>query len=55
MIVGQEVTAEMKLQGLYYGNVIQCQHDVIKNSDYAKRSENTKKKPEFDLLHDNSP
>lgn len=38
MIVGQEVTAEMKLQDLYYGNVIPCQHDVRKDSDYAKRS-----------------
>jgi len=38
MIVGQEVTAAMKLQDLYYGNVIPCQHDVRKNSDYAKRS-----------------
>ena len=38
MIVGQEVNAAMKLQDLYYGNVIPCQHDVIKNSDYAKRS-----------------
>ncbi len=38
MIVGQEVTAAMKLQDLYYGNVIPCQHDVRKGSDYAKRS-----------------
>ena len=38
MIVGQEVTAAMKLQDLYYGNVIPCQHDVRKDSDYAKRS-----------------
>ena len=38
MIVGQEVTAAMKLQELYYGNVIPCQHDVRKDSDYAKRS-----------------
>ena len=28
----------MKLQDLYYGNVIPCQHDVRKDSDYAKRS-----------------
>ena len=35
MIVGQEVTAAMKLQDLYYGNVIPCQHDVRKDSDYA--------------------
>ena len=38
MIVGQEVTAAMKLQDLYYGNVIPCQHDVRKDSDYANRS-----------------
>ena len=38
MIVGQEVNAAMKLQDLYYGNVIPCQHDVRKDSDYAKRS-----------------
>ena len=38
MIVGQEVTVTMKLQDLYYGNVIPCQHDVRKDSDYAKRS-----------------
>ena len=38
MIVGQEVTAAMKLQDLYYGNVIPCRHDVRKDSDYAKRS-----------------
>ena len=38
MIVGQEVTEAMKLQDLYYGNVIPCQHDVRKDSDYAKRS-----------------
>jgi len=38
MIVGQEVTAAMKLQDLYYGNVIPCQHDIMKESDYAKRS-----------------
>ena len=38
MIVGQEVTAAMKLQDLYYGNVIPCQHDVRKDSDYAKQS-----------------
>ena len=38
MIVGQEVTAAMKLQDLYYGNVIPCQHDVRKDSDYVKRS-----------------
>ena len=38
MIVGQEVTAAMKLQDLYYGNVIPCQHDVRRDSDYAKRS-----------------
>ena len=38
MIVGREVTAAMKLQDLYYGNVIPCQHDVRKDSDYAKRS-----------------
>ena len=38
MIVGQEVIAAMKLQDLYYGNVIPCQHDVRKDSDYAKRS-----------------
>ena len=38
MIVGQEVTAAMNLQDLYYGNVIPCQHDVRKDSDYAKRS-----------------
>ena len=36
MIVSQEVTAAMKLQDLYYGNVIPCQHDVRKDSDYAK-------------------
>ena len=28
----------MKLQDLYYGNVIPCQYDVRKDSDYAKRS-----------------
>ncbi len=28
----------MKLQDLYYGNVIPCQHDVRRNSDYAKQS-----------------
>ena len=28
----------MKLQDIYYGNVIPCQHDVRKDSDYAKRS-----------------
>ncbi len=28
----------MKLQDLYYGNVIPCQQDVIRDSDYAKRS-----------------
>ena len=28
----------MKLQDLYYGNVIPCQHDVRRDSDYAKRS-----------------
>ena len=28
----------MKLQDLYYGNVIPCQHDVRQESDYAKRS-----------------
>ena len=28
----------MKLQDLYYGNVIPCQHDIMKESDYAKRS-----------------
>ena len=33
MIVGQEVTEAMKLQDLYYGNVIPCQHDVRKDSD----------------------
>ena len=38
MIVGREVTAAMKLQDLYYGNVIPCQHDVRQDSDYAKRS-----------------
>ena len=38
MIVGREPTAAMKLQDLYYGNVIPCQHDVKKDSDYAKRS-----------------
>ena len=38
MIVGQEVTAAMKLQDLYYGNVIPCQHDVRKDSNYAKLS-----------------
>lgn len=38
MIVGQEVTEAMKLQDLYYGNVIPCQHDVRKDSDYVKRS-----------------
>ena len=38
MIVGQEVTAAMKLQDLYYGNFIPCQHDVRQESDYAKRS-----------------
>ena len=38
MIVGQEVTAAMKLQDIYYGNVIPCQHDVRRDSDYAKRS-----------------
>ena len=38
MIVGREVTAAMKLQDLYYGNVIPCQHDVRKDSNYAKRS-----------------
>ena len=38
MIVGREVTAAMKLQDLYYGNVIPCQHDVRKDSDYAKQS-----------------
>ena len=38
MIVGQEVTEAMKLQDLYYGNIIPCQHDVRKDSDYAKRS-----------------
>ena len=38
MIVGQEVTAAMKLQDLYYGNIIPCQHDIMKESDYAKRS-----------------
>ena len=38
MIVGQEVTVAMKLQDLYYGNVIPCQHDVRKDSDFAKRS-----------------
>ena len=38
MIVGQEVTAAMKLQDLYYGNIIPCQHDVRRDSDYAKRS-----------------
>ena len=29
----------MKLQDLYYGNVIPCQHDVRKDSEYAKRSQ----------------
>lgn len=29
----------MKLQDLYYGNVIPCQHDVRRDSDYAKRSQ----------------
>ena len=38
MIVGQEVTEAMKLQDLYYGNVIPCQHDVRKDSDYSKQS-----------------
>ena len=38
MIVGREVTAAMKLQDIYYGNVIPCQHDVRKDSDYANRS-----------------
>lgn len=38
MIVDREVTAAMKLQDLYYGNIIPCQHDVMKDSDYAKRS-----------------
>ena len=38
MIVGREVTAAMKLQDLYYGNVIPCQHDVRQESDDAKRS-----------------
>ena len=38
MIVGQEVTEAMKLQDLYYGNVIPCQHDIMKDSDYAKGS-----------------
>ena len=38
MIVGQEVTAAMKLQDLYYGNVIPCHHVVRKDSNYAKRS-----------------
>ena len=28
----------MKLQDLYYGNVIPCQHDVRQDSDYAKGS-----------------
>lgn len=28
----------MKLQDIYYGNAIPCQHDVRKDSDYAKRS-----------------
>ena len=38
MIDGQEVTAAVKLQDLYYGNVIPCQHDVRNDSDYAKQS-----------------
>ena len=38
MIVDQEVTEAMKLQDLYYGNVIPCKHDVRKDSDYAKRT-----------------
>ena len=38
MIVGQEVTAAMKLQNLYYGNIIPCQHDVKRGSNYTKRS-----------------
>ena len=37
MIVGQEVTAAMKLQDLYYGNVSPCQHSVKSESKYAKR------------------
>ena len=28
----------MKLQDIYYGNIITCQHDIMKESDYAKRS-----------------
>ena len=38
MIVSREVNEAMKLQDMYYGNVIPCQHDVRKDSDYAKRS-----------------
>lgn len=38
MIVNQEVTAAMKLQDLYYGNIIPCQHDVRSDSEYAKHS-----------------
>ena len=38
MIVGQEVTATMKLQDLYYGNSMPCQHSVKSESEYANRT-----------------
>ena len=38
MIVGREVTAAMKLQDLYYGNVTPCEHNVKSESEYAKRT-----------------
>lgn len=38
MIDGQEVTAAMKLQVLYYGNITPCEHSVKSESEYAKRT-----------------
>jgi hypothetical protein len=40
MIDGQEVTAAMKLQDLYYGNITPCEHSVKSESKYAKRTRN---------------
>ena len=38
MIGGREVTAAMKVQDLYYGNSMPCQHSVKSESEYAKRT-----------------
>ncbi len=42
MIVGQEVTAAMKLQDLYYGNVIPCQLDFMRGKQFASQKTETR-------------